>query len=162
MIKWKVDFDAKTENLENVPIWARLPIQPLILWSDDVFKEIRNALGFLYEVDNLFKITGYMGMDHIMVGLEFSKGLTNSIIIRKGSSNFCQGLDYEDIPFKSDHYHSYGHLTMECPLPLIRKIWVLKGFREEEAQPLSPSCLAWKEETPTINKPSVSNLMVAH
>jgi hypothetical protein len=60
--KWLVDFDAHTEILAITMVWVFLPSLPLILWSEEVFKEIRNSLGFFYEAHTSYKTLGYMGM----------------------------------------------------------------------------------------------------
>lgn len=49
--------------------------------------EIGNKITHLFEVDNLYKDTGYMGMEQILVGLNMKKGLLDSITISYGDSN---------------------------------------------------------------------------
>jgi hypothetical protein len=49
--KWSVDFDVASERVEISLVWVHLPGLPLIFWSDDVFKEIGNTIGYFYEVD---------------------------------------------------------------------------------------------------------------
>jgi hypothetical protein len=95
----KVDFEAMTEKLVLVPIWVRLLGLPLISWSKEVFKEVRNALRFFYKVDNSFQFTVYMGMAHILVGLNLLNGLANTITLKKGNVVLCQELDYKGISF---------------------------------------------------------------
>jgi hypothetical protein len=89
---------------------------PLILWSEEVFKEIGNSLGLFYEEYTSFYDSGYMGMARILVGLDLSKGLVDSIIIRKGPAIFYQALDYEGIPFKCGQCHEYGNLAKDFSL----------------------------------------------
>jgi hypothetical protein len=60
------------------------PTLPLIFWTEDVFKEIRNILGFYYEADFSFHTTSNMGMARLLVGLNVSKGLADTISIKCG------------------------------------------------------------------------------
>ena len=70
--------------MDFMPVWDKLSILPIILWLDEVFKEIENDLGLFYDVENLYKCFGCMGMLRIMNGLKLSKGMVDSIMIRKG------------------------------------------------------------------------------
>jgi hypothetical protein len=56
-------------------------------------------------------------MAHILVGLNLSNGLTDTITIKTSNSNFCQELDYEGIPSKCGCCHYYGHIDNEFSLP---------------------------------------------
>jgi hypothetical protein len=56
--------------MDFVRFWIRLLCLTLILWSIEVFKEIRNALGIYYDVNNAYRDYGYMGMTIILVGTE--------------------------------------------------------------------------------------------
>jgi hypothetical protein len=69
--------------MEYYPIWVRLPGLPLILWLDEVFSEISNALGLFYEDDNYYREIGNMGMTRV---------IPNSIIIRKRVIHFLSTL----------------------------------------------------------------------
>jgi hypothetical protein len=115
---------------------VRLPGLPLILWSDKIVNEIDNALNLFYEVHNSYKNKGYMGMVRLLVGLDLTKGMTNSIIIRKDLSIFHQPLEYEGFPFKCGRCHIYEHLAKEFPLPNKRKFG-FKGSHKSERTPLS-------------------------
>jgi hypothetical protein len=42
--KWHLEFDANSAHMEYYPIWVRIPCLPLILWLDEVFSEIGNAM----------------------------------------------------------------------------------------------------------------------
>jgi hypothetical protein len=65
-------------------------------------KNLGIFIGLFYDVDNSYKASCYMGMARILVSLELSKRLTNSIMIRKGPTIYIQDLNYEGIPFKCD------------------------------------------------------------
>jgi hypothetical protein len=112
--KLTLDFDARTKHLAITPVLVRLPGLPLILWFKKVFKEITNSLGFFYEDDSSYKTTGYMGMAQILVGINISGSLVDSITIQPGKNYYHQSLDYEGIPFRYGKHHSYGNLYKDC------------------------------------------------
>jgi hypothetical protein len=47
--------------------------------------EIGNALQIFYEVDKSYCEYGYMGMAQILVEMDLTRGLADSIIIKKGT-----------------------------------------------------------------------------
>jgi hypothetical protein len=108
--------------MDFFPVQVMLPGLPLILWSDEVFKEIGNSLGLFCEVDNSYYDYGYMGVARILVRMDLSKELAKSIIIRKGPAIFYKPLHYKGIHFKCGRWHIHGHLANECPLSNKRKV----------------------------------------
>jgi hypothetical protein len=79
--KWRVEFEVKFDKLELVLVWVKPPSLLLILWSDDLFREIGNSLGLFYKVEKYFHTSGYMGMAYILVGINLSTGLKDTITI---------------------------------------------------------------------------------
>jgi hypothetical protein len=65
-----------------------------------------------------------MGMERILVGLDLTKGLVDSIIIRKFPTFFLQDLYYEGVPFKYGSFHEYGHLVKNNVLRYSKNAWV--------------------------------------
>jgi hypothetical protein len=121
------------EKLEVIQIWVRHSGFPLILWSNDIFGDIGNLLGFFCEAHNTHKISRYMGMAKLFVGLNVSKVLVISIIIRHGNSIYKKEIDYEGIPSKCGKCHSYSNLVYEFFHSSKRKKWVRK---EQFVEPL--------------------------
>jgi hypothetical protein len=75
-------------------------------------------------------------MVRLLVGLDLTKGMANSIIIRKELANLYQPLDYEGFPFKCGRCQIYKHLVKECPLPNKSK-FAFKGSHKSARAPLS-------------------------
>jgi len=81
-------------------------------------------LGFYYEENNSFWDTRYAGMERILVGIDLTNGLEDSITIIKCSTLFHQTLDYEGVPLKCGRCHEYGHLFKDYALLLCKKAWI--------------------------------------
>jgi len=90
--KWCLQFNANSFHMEYYPIWVRLPGLPLILWLDEVFSEIGNALELFYEDDNYYKEIWNMGMTRVLIGLYLTKHIPNSIFNRKRVIHFLSTL----------------------------------------------------------------------
>lgn len=71
--KWHLEFGANSTHMENYLIWVRLPSLHLILWPDEVFSEIGNALGFFYNTNNSYRDTRNMEMAKMLVGLDLTR-----------------------------------------------------------------------------------------
>jgi hypothetical protein len=95
-----VDFDATSKRVDISPVWVRIPGLPLIFWSEEVFREIRNTIGFFYGADRSYISSGYMGMTRILVGIKLSEGISEDITITFIGTSIKQSLYYEGIPFK--------------------------------------------------------------
>jgi hypothetical protein len=52
-----------------------------------------------------------MGMAHILMDLNISGGLVDSIFIQLGKNTYHQSIDYEGIPFRCGRCHSYDDLS---------------------------------------------------
>ena len=53
--------------------------------------------------------------------IDFRNGLPTDLIIKKGSSEFSQPLDYLGVPFRCYRCHVFGHLMNKCSLPFNKK-----------------------------------------
>jgi hypothetical protein len=78
-----------------------------------VFREIGNALGFYYEANFSFQNYGYMGMAHILIGLNLSVGLADKITIQNNGSFYQRALDNLGIPFICGICDIYGHFVKD-------------------------------------------------
>lgn len=57
-----------------------------------------------------------MGMAHIIVGLNLTKGLVDSITLSKGKYTHMIFLYDDRFPFKYNKFHTHGHLGVEGQL----------------------------------------------
>jgi hypothetical protein len=80
---------------------------------------------------------GYMSMEHILVGINLSEWLSDSIILKNQGKEYTQELDYEGIPFRCRICHTYGHLAADLSKQESRKKWV-KKFDSKKLPSTSP------------------------
>lgn len=129
---WSPLFDAIKERTDVFPVWVRAPGLPFFLWTESVFKAIGNRLGTYLEADMSFLKTKNRAMARILVSLNPSGGLPQTINLEYKEYLFEQLLDYEHLPFRCHICHEYGHLAKECPLSRrrrrSRRIPVLRDF----------------------------------
>jgi hypothetical protein len=110
-------------------VWVCLPALPLHFWSLEHFKAIGNFLGDFLEADMTFEETKQRKVARILVNLNVREGLGEEVDLRWGSYTHTQSLDYENVPFRCRRCHQYGHLVMNCHLPLRTRG---KGFKREK------------------------------
>jgi hypothetical protein len=127
---WTLDFNPDME-ISSAPVWIRLPCLPLIFWGEVTFKAIGNKLGrFITHFEpkgNIYTCA------RICVDMEFSKGFPEAIQLNVDGWSHLQALDYEQVPFKCNSCHEYGHFTKICPKakesqPLLNN--VDQGFKQ--------------------------------
>jgi hypothetical protein len=51
----------------------------------------------------------------ICVEMDFEKGLSEAIQLNLEGWSHLQALDYEQVPFKCNSFHEYGHFAKSCP-----------------------------------------------
>ena len=56
--------------------------------------------------------------------IDFRNAFPADLIIKKGSSEFSQPLDYLGVPFRCYRCHVFGHLMNECSLPFNKKSYI--------------------------------------
>jgi hypothetical protein len=82
------------------------------------FKAIENFLGDFLDADLTFEETKQRKVARILVNLNVREGLGEEVDLRWGRYTHTQRLDYENVPFRCRRCHQYGHLIMNCKLPL--------------------------------------------
>jgi hypothetical protein len=106
---WHPGFNAHEEFAKLTLVWVRLPRLPMEFWNDKSLKEIGDILGKFILADNSYKSSNAHFVAKILVDLDVSVGLYESMEIEAGSTKFTQLLDYENIPFRCIRCHLYGH-----------------------------------------------------
>ena len=126
-------FDPRNERYDQVLIWVKLPNLPFEYWSADFFKLVGNTLGSHLETDFSYLQTVVCCMGRVLVLIDFRNGLPADSVIKRGSSEFSQPLDYLGVPFRCYRCHGFGHLLNECSLPFNKhfssgshKVWRVK------------------------------------
>ena len=69
-----------------------------------------NKLGSHLETDFSYLKTRVCCLGWVLVLIDFRNGLPTDLIIKKGSTDFSQPLDYLGVPFRCYRCHVFGHL----------------------------------------------------
>ena len=85
---WTPLFDPCIERYDQIPIWVKLPNLPFKYWSTDFFKLVGNTLGSHLETHFSFLKMGVCFLGRVLVLIDFRKGLSTDLIIKKGSTKF--------------------------------------------------------------------------
>ena len=87
---------------------------PLHLWVDSILKEVGSSLGAFCLIDkdssNIYRTT----YARILVELDVSKGLLDSILMASSFGSWDILIDYEGIPFHCRKCRMTGHLDSGC------------------------------------------------
>lgn len=110
--KWTPDFDPTVDVPTTVLVWVRLLNLLVHCWNWDSLKHIGNTLGkFIDKANN----KDLYDCARICVEVDLEIGLLEAIKIIVGPWTHVQKLDYEQLPFKFQKCHVYGHFARDCP-----------------------------------------------
>lgn len=134
-----------------VLIWVCLPWLPLIFWLIYFFCK-GNILGFFYEEDISFIQTKYVRMGHILIDLNLTSVLQDTISSHGGYISHLDTMDYEGILFKCGCCQKYGPLSSDSSLQKTRKMLVKNIFL------LLPFMILWLDVSREIRVKPYSQL----
>ena len=109
---WSLGFNPEAE-ITAAPVWVRLPNLPLHLWGKSTLIDIGNKLGCY--LDTAEPKGGQYRCAHICIEVNLEKGLPVALKLTLGDWSHIQELDYDQIPFKCNFCHVYGHFAKSCP-----------------------------------------------
>jgi hypothetical protein len=93
------------EFAKSTSVWVILPRLPMDLWSNLDLEKIGNTLcRFILSYD-FYKSSNAQSVVNILVDIDLSSSLYESIEIEVGSLHYTQTLDYENIPFRCIQCH---------------------------------------------------------
>jgi hypothetical protein len=94
----------------GTPVWIKLPGIPMEFWIVQYLCVIGNQLGKTILMDDSFLYEGYRSIARILVDLDVSRGIFETIDLVFKEKRYSQMLDYVNIPFLCLRCHLYGHL----------------------------------------------------
>ena len=109
---WTLGFNPQVD-ITTTLVWVRLPNLPLHLWGKSTLVDIGNKLG--HYLDSADPKGGQFRCYRICVEVNLEKGIPKSLNLTLGNWSHIQELDYEQIPFKCNFFHVYGHFAKSCP-----------------------------------------------
>lgn len=92
-------------------------------WSEQGIREIGDQLGSTILVDGSFVDNLKRSVARVLVDLDLSKGLYESIELISGWHCYTQLLDYVLVPFRYFRCHAYGHILVYYPNSFTQKDW---------------------------------------
>jgi hypothetical protein len=134
--QWTLDFDPSQDVPSVVLVWVRLPHLPLQSWNPKSLEVIGNKLGKY--IDSPRRRDQY-SCARICVEVDLEEGLPESIKLTVVHWSYIQVLEYEQLSFKCQHFHNYGHFAKRCKKKAAEEVENSKG---EQWTPIQKSTLA--------------------
>jgi hypothetical protein len=111
-------------------VWEKLLSLLVELWLDRSLKSIRDTLCKFILVDNSYKSCLARSDDNILVDIDVSQGIFESMDLVAGKRIHTQMLDCVNFPFHCVRCHSYGHVLKDCDLSFKKKHRLGREFGE--------------------------------
>ena len=103
-----LDFNLKEDIIATL-LWVKLSHFPIIFWDESSLKYIGKKLGiFINKVEPKGNI---LSCSWKRVEFNLEKGLPKALQINLDGWSHLQTLDYEQLSFKCNHCHIYGHFA---------------------------------------------------
>ena len=103
-------------------VWVKIESIPMEFWSVNEIKAIGDRIGNTIVFDGNFLHGGMRSPTRVLVQVDTTKVLFESIELIMGSQHYIQYLDYVHVPFWCAHFHIYGFIVVDCPLGFLKKI----------------------------------------
>lgn len=71
--------------LKSTILWVKVPNLPMELWTPKYFRDIGNTLGSYIAVDDNYEKATYQSVGRILVDLDLSQGLFETMEIKVGN-----------------------------------------------------------------------------
>jgi len=111
---WCLAFNPDTDFFHLRHLWVLLPGIPLHFWNEEAFRVIGNSLGKCISLDSSSRTGSSRRMGMILVEIDISTGLPETLEIEWRGRKIIQKLDYLRIPFRCNLYRETGHLRQSC------------------------------------------------
>ena len=129
-------------------VWVKLHLFPMDFSNNDSLKDIGKNLGKFIMSDDSYKTESVRSISKILVEIDVSIGLHESIVFDLGCFKKTQTLYYGNVPFRHVIFHVYVHLVSDYSKTFIYKFWREKNpkdsiFYDGPTQDLgaSPLCI---------------------
>jgi hypothetical protein len=112
--KWRVSFNQETKYFMFRHLWILLLGLPLHMWNEGALKDIGDALDSFISVDKGLLTSPVRKVCRILVEMDISRGLPETLEIEWRGRCLLQRLDYLGIPFQCSLCRSTRHLHQDC------------------------------------------------
>jgi hypothetical protein len=113
--RWRMAFNPESDYFQLRHLWVLLPGLPLHLWNDEALRAIGNSLGKFISLDSPSLLGSSRMMGRVLVEMDLSVGLPETLEIDWRGRKILQNLDYLGIPFRCNRCRETGHLRRSCP-----------------------------------------------
>jgi hypothetical protein len=113
--RWRLAFSPEKDYFLLRHLWVLLPGLPLHFWNEEALRAIGDSLGKFITLDSKSLSSQSRIMGKVMVEIDTSSGLPESLEILWRGRRHLQPLDYLGIPFRCNLCRATGHLRRSCP-----------------------------------------------
>jgi hypothetical protein len=108
-------------------------------------------LGTFIAVNSSFKSSTSCVVVHLLVELDLSKGLYESIMLVAGECSCVQVLDYLNVPFQCVIFHSFGHVVEDYEIKFLKRNQIFSRDHSNSHEPSSTRDLQKGDESTALS-----------
>ncbi|XP_057779755.1 uncharacterized protein LOC130998347 [Salvia miltiorrhiza] len=111
---WAKNFDPFKEHSTLANVWVRIHYLPIEYWHAEILAGIGRYVGHLLKIDGASIRRDFGQYVRLLIELDMSKTLPNTLLIDSGSFSFHVEFTYENLPFYYSRCKITGHSMDKC------------------------------------------------
>ena len=111
---WSPDFNPNSQHLTNAQVWIKLHDLPWEYWDASILKNIARGVGIPLKIDQNTLEGKFGHYARILVDIDLSKELTDSLMIERLGHKFFISVEFENIPAFCRNCSMVGHSLANC------------------------------------------------
>jgi len=111
---WSHDFNTQSQVQTHAQVWIRLMHLPQEYWRDQTLLEIASEVGTPLLVDAATKSRLFGIYARILVDVDISGKLFNSVLVEREEFSFLVEVQYERHSLFCSHCKNLGHSIQQC------------------------------------------------
>ncbi|KAK3229335.1 hypothetical protein Dsin_001216 [Dipteronia sinensis] len=111
---WTQNFNPNTQCTMNAQIWVRFYDLPWEFWHPQILSDMARGIGIPLKFDRATPECDYGHFAHMLIDVDLSKPLSDSIMIEVGEDCLFPTLYFENVPNFCSVCSSIGHSAASC------------------------------------------------
>lgn len=113
--KWSLDFTSTRDELDTIPVWAKIHDLPLCYWNPSGISKIASKIGIPLAVDSLTSKKSRLTYARIDVQIKNGNSIPDLIPIKVKNKEISLVVTYNWKPIACAHCNSFSHPPQSCP-----------------------------------------------
>ena len=112
--QWSPDFNPHNQRPTNAQVWIRIHDLSWEYWHPKILTNLASAIGHPLKIDNATLNGDYGHYARVLVDVDLSKNLLESVMMERDGFCFFVSITYENLPDFCNNCSAVGHSIGNC------------------------------------------------